>query len=84
VLLDLQNEEWYWKKTQEWYCNSCGVTHYPKKEEKSSELTNSVPLGPETNKYGGFIGDKMPIISIIDNTPNLRPKNLYFLVRLKC
>ena len=34
--------------------------------------------GPEIDKHGNITGEKRPIVSMIDNTPNLSPKKLVF------
>jgi hypothetical protein len=37
-----------------------------------------VTHGPTTDAHGNITGDKRPIVSMIDNTPNLSPKKSIF------
>jgi hypothetical protein len=70
VLFDAQMEEWY--------CNRCNVSYFPNKGEKVKRANKFSTPGPLTDKHGNIIGDKMPIVAMIDDTPNLHPKKPVF------
>src|ERR687891_2966531 len=63
VLLDAQKEEWY--------CNRCSISYYPNKGEKVKRANKFSTPGGETDKHGNIIGDKMPIMSMVDDNPKL-------------
>ena len=70
VLFDAQKEEWY--------CNRCNISYYPNKGEKVKRANKFETPGPLTDNHGNIIGDRRPIVSMIDNTPNLSPKKSIF------
>jgi hypothetical protein len=72
VLLDAQKEEWY--------CNRCSKSYYPNKGEKVKRANKFSTPGPETDKHGNIIGDKMPIVTMVDDATatNLKPKKAVF------
>ena len=72
VLFDTQKEEWY--------CNRCNVSYFPNKGEKVKRANKFSTPGPLTDNHGNIIGDKRPIVAMIDNSalPNLRPKKSVF------
>jgi hypothetical protein len=57
VLVDLQ--------TEEWFCNRCHVSYFPSKGEKVKRPSKFETPGPETDKHGNIIGEKMPLVSMI-------------------
>jgi hypothetical protein len=63
VLFDAQKEEWF--------CSRCNVSYYPNKGEKVKRANKFETPGPETDKHGNIIGDKMPIVSMIEDNPKL-------------
>ena len=63
VLFDAQMEEWY--------CNRCNVSYFPNKGEKVKRGNKFSTPGPNTDKHGNIIGDKMPIFAMIDDNPKL-------------
>jgi hypothetical protein len=67
ILLDVQKEEWY--------CNRCGLSYYPNKGEKVKRPNRFTTPGPEIDEYGNIIGEKMPLVSIVDN--DIEPSSSY-------
>ena len=70
ILFDVQKEEWY--------CNRCNVSYFPNKGEKVKRANKFSTPGPLTDIHENITGEKRPILSIIDNTPNLSPKKSIF------
>jgi hypothetical protein len=70
VLFDAQKEEWF--------CTRCNVSYYPNKGEKVKRANRFETPGPNTDIHGNITGEKRPIVSMIDNTPNLSPKKSVF------
>jgi hypothetical protein len=72
VLLDPQKEEWY--------CNRCCISYFPNKGEKVKRANKFSTPGPETDAHGNITGDKMPIVSMIDDSSatNISPKKSVF------
>jgi hypothetical protein len=70
ILFDMQSEEWY--------CNRCNVSYFPNKGEKMRRHNKFETPGPTIDKHGNIIGEKAPIVSMINNTPNLSPKKSIF------
>jgi hypothetical protein len=68
VLLDPQKEEWY--------CNRCCISYFPNKGEKVKRANKFETPGPLTDNHGNIIGDKRPIVAMIDNSAatNIKPK----------
>jgi hypothetical protein len=66
VLFDAQKEDWY--------CSRCNVSYYPNKGEKVKRANKFETPGPAIDKHGNITGEKRPIVSMINNTPNLSPK----------
>ena len=60
VLLDPQMEEWI--------CSRCNVSYFPNKEKVKKANKFSTP-GPETDAHGNITGEKMPLVSMVDDTP---------------
>ena len=67
ILLDVQKEEWY--------CNRCGLSYYPNKGEKVKRPNRFTTPGPEIDEHGNIIGEKMPLVSIVDN--DIEPSSSY-------
>jgi hypothetical protein len=65
TLLDPQKEEWF--------CTRCNVSYYPNKGEKVKRVNKFETPGPLTDSHGNITGEKVPLISIIDDTP--KPKD---------
>lgn len=63
VLLDAGKEEWY--------CNRCSVSYYPNRGEKVKRANKFSTPGPETDRHGNIIGDKMPLVSMVEDKPKL-------------
>jgi hypothetical protein len=77
-LLDAEKEEWI--------CTRCNVSYFPNRGEKVKRANRFETPGPETDKHGNITGDKMPIVSIVDDNdpkPNKRkmPRSLEVLKR---
>jgi hypothetical protein len=73
-------------QTEEWFCTRCNVSYYPNRGEKVKRANKFETPGPLTDVHGNITGEKTPIVSIIDDTPNLRPNKPTFprsLERLK-
>jgi hypothetical protein len=70
ILFDMQKEEWY--------CNRCNISYFPNKGEKVKRPNKFVTPGPTIDKHGNIIGENRPIVSMVDNTPNLSPKKSVF------
>ena len=72
VLFDTQKEEWY--------CNRCNVSYFPNKGERVKQANKFSTPGPLTDNHGNIIGDRKPIVSMIDNSAatNIRPKQSVF------
>jgi hypothetical protein len=58
VLLDPQSEEWF--------CTRCNVSYFPAKEKVKRPNKLTMP-GPEIDSHGNIIGDKTPLLSIVEN-----------------
>jgi hypothetical protein len=67
VLLDAQKEEWY--------CNRCSISYFPNKGEKVKRANKFLTPGPEIDEHGNIIGEKMPLLSMVNN--NREPSSLY-------
>ncbi|HSN96040.1 MAG TPA: hypothetical protein VLR10_02485 [Nitrososphaeraceae archaeon] len=63
---------------EEWFCTRCNVSYYPNKGERIKRANKFETPGPAIDKHGNITGDKRPIVSMIDNTPNLSPKKSVF------
>jgi hypothetical protein len=61
---------------EEWYCNRCNVSYFPNKGEKVKRANRFETPGPLTDSHGNIIGDKRPIVAMVDNSDatNIRPK----------
>jgi hypothetical protein len=72
VLLDPQKEEWY--------CNRCSISYFPNRGEKVKRANMFSTPGPETDIHGNITGDKMPIVSMVDDSSatNISPKKPVF------
>jgi hypothetical protein len=58
ILLDAEKEEWF--------CTRCNISYYPAKEKVKRPNKFMTP-GPEIDQHGNIIGDKTPLLSIVDN-----------------
>jgi hypothetical protein len=65
TLLDAQKEEWF--------CTRCNISYFPNKGEKVKRADKFETPGPLTDKHGNIIGEKTPLVSIIDDNP--KPKD---------
>lgn len=70
VLFDMQKEEWY--------CNRCNISYFPLKGERVKRPNKFETPGPDIDEHGNITGKKGPIVSMVDNTPNLSPKKSVF------
>jgi hypothetical protein len=70
VLFDAQKEEWF--------CSRCNSSYFPNKGEKVKRANRFEMPGPNIDIHGNITGDKAPIVSMVDNTPNLSPKKSVF------
>ena len=70
ILADPQKEEWF--------CTRSNVSYYPNKGEKVKRANKFETPGPNTDIHGNITGEKRPIVSMVDNTPNLSPKKSVF------
>ena len=70
ILFDAQKEEWY--------CNRCNVSYFPNKGERVKRANKFETPGPLTDNHGNIIGDKRPLVAMVDNSAatNIRPKKL--------
>jgi hypothetical protein len=50
----------------EYVCTTCNVSYFPNKENVKRKSVFSTP-GPLTNERGDIIGDKTPIVSMVDD-----------------
>jgi hypothetical protein len=67
ILLDPQKEEWY--------CSHCKVSYFPNKGEKVKRPNKFETPGPLTDSKGNIIGDKVPLVSMIND--NEGPSSTY-------
>ena len=70
VLFDAQAESWN--------CNRCNVFYFPNKGERVKRANRFETPGPSIDIHGNITGEKGPIVSMVDNTPNLSPKKSIF------
>jgi hypothetical protein len=65
---------------EEWYCNRCAISYFPNRGEKVKRANKFSTPGPDTDKHGNITGDKMPIVSMIDDSSatNISPKKPVF------
>jgi hypothetical protein len=72
ILLDAESEEWI--------CSRCSVNYFPNRGEKVKRANKFSTPGPEIDKHGNIIGDKVPLVSMVDDTAatNVRPKKSVF------
>lgn len=61
-------------KTEEWFCTRCNTTYHPSKEKVKRPSKFTTP-GPEIDEHGNIIGDKMPLVAMVDN--NTEPSSTY-------
>jgi hypothetical protein len=69
MLLDPQKEEWY--------CSHCKVSYFPNKGEKVKRPNKFDTPGPLTDSRGNIIGDKMPLVSMINDEKGSSPSSAY-------
>lgn len=70
ILLDAQKAEWF--------CNRCDVSYFPNKGQKVKRPSKFETPGPQTDKHGNIMGERGPIVSIVDHDANLKPKKSVF------
>jgi hypothetical protein len=71
TLLDAEKEEWF--------CTRCNVSYFPNKGEKVKRANKFETPGPQTDKHGNITGDKMPLVSMVEDTPEKKdPMPKYF------
>jgi hypothetical protein len=70
ILFDVQKEEWF--------CTRCNVSYFPNKGEIVKRANKFETPGPTIDAHGNITGEKAPIVSMINNTPNLSPKKSIF------
>jgi hypothetical protein len=62
---------------EEWYCNRCNVSYFPNKGERVKRANKFETPGPLTDNHGNIIGDKRPLVAMVDNSAaNIKPKKL--------
>ena len=63
---------------EEWFCTRCNVSYYPNKAEKVKRANKFETPGPLTDSHVNIIGDKRPLVAMVDNSDatNIRPKKL--------
>jgi hypothetical protein len=66
TLLDAQEEEWF--------CTRCNISYFPSKGEKVKRANKFETPGPLTDSHGNITGEKMPLLSMVDDTPRTHPK----------
>jgi hypothetical protein len=66
TLLDAQKEEWF--------CTRCNVSYFPNKGQKVKRANRFETPGPLTDSHGNITGEKMPLISMVDDTTT-KPKD---------
>lgn len=54
------------EKTREFWCTRCNVSYFPNKEKVKRKSVFSTP-GHMTNEKGDIIGEKTPIVSMVDD-----------------
>ena len=76
ILFDMQKEEWY--------CNRCNISYFPNKGERVKRPNKFETPGPHTDSHGNIIGDKRPLVAMVDNSAatNIKPKILLSLDHL--
>jgi hypothetical protein len=62
-------------QTKEWFCTRCNISYYPNKGEKVKRANKFETPGPLTDKHGNIIGKKVPLVAMVDDAPNLRPRS---------
>jgi hypothetical protein len=64
----------------ECYCNRCSVSYYPNGGDKVRRGNKFSTPGSQTDRHGNIIGDKVPIVSMVDDAAatNARPKKPVF------
>jgi ribosomal protein S27AE len=72
ILLDAHKEEWY--------CSRCNVSYFPNKGERLKQANKFSTPGPLTDNHGNIIGDRRPLVAMIDNSAatNIKPKQSVF------
>jgi hypothetical protein len=53
-------------QSEEWFCTRCDISYYPSKEKVKRPNKFMTP-GPEIDSHGNIIGDKTPLLSIVEN-----------------
>jgi hypothetical protein len=74
TLLDPQKEEWF--------CTRCNISYYPNKGEKVKRANKFDTPGPETDACGNIIGDRMPIVSMVNDNASVEPSSIYKPLKL--
>lgn len=55
----------------EFVCTRCNISYYPTKGEKVKRANKFATPGPNTDDHGNITGDKMPIVSMINDSQKL-------------
>jgi hypothetical protein len=63
-------------QTEEWFCNRCHVSYYPNKGEKVKRANKFETPGPATDAHGNIIGEKTPLVAMVDDTPSTNKSRL--------
>jgi hypothetical protein len=52
---------------EEWLCTRCNVSYHPNKGEKVKRANKFETPGPNTDIHGNITGDRMSIVSMVDD-----------------
>jgi hypothetical protein len=71
TLLDAQKEEWF--------CTRCNVSYFPNKGQKVKRANKFETPGPLTDAHGNITGDKIPLVSMVDDdSTTAKPRKSVF------
>jgi hypothetical protein len=56
---------------EEWICSRCNVSYFPNKGERVKRANKFTTPGPETDAHGNITGEKMPLVSMVDDKKDL-------------
>lgn len=62
-------------KKEEWFCNRCNVSYFPNKGQKVKRANKFETPGPLTDVHGNITGEKMPLVSMVEDAPINHPKH---------
>jgi hypothetical protein len=63
-------------KDEEWHCPHCKSTYLPSKEPVKRRSVFDTP-GPNTDIHGNITGEKLPLVSMVDDRKGLDPSETY-------